>query len=77
MVLVDVLREPWTQQHLLELGEEGRTRDDLDAVIDERADHQIRRAAAAADERRDEDTGVDDDPDHAAPRSRREAWASS
>lgn len=74
---VGVAGELGPLQHVFELGEKQGARDDLDAVVDECPHDQIGRTAPAADECGDEDAWVDDDPDHAAPRSRREERTSS
>jgi hypothetical protein len=66
-----------SSQHGLEFAEQQRASHDLDAVVDERSHHDVGRAAATANERGDEYAWVDDDADHAAPRSRRAAWSSS
>lgn len=73
---VDVLRELRSPQHPLELIEQEWAGNDLDPVVCERAHHEIRGTPTAADECGDEDAGVDYDPDHAAPRSRRAACSS-
>src|SRR5215207_2390624 len=75
--LVDVRDELRAPQHQFEPGEQPRAGDDADAVVHERSHHEVGCAAAAADERRDEDAWIDDDADHAAPRSRRELRSSS
>lgn len=71
--LVGVPSELRPAQDTLKLVERKRAHDDPDALVDERADNGVGRASASADQRRDEDAWVDDDPDHAAPRSWRAA----
>ena len=52
-------------------------RDDIDAIVHERSYQEVWRAATASVELLDENAWIDDDADHAAPRSRRALCSSS
>jgi hypothetical protein len=75
--LVYVPVEPGPPQDAFELCEQQRAYDDTDPVFGERAQDEVRCAAALTDECGDEDSWVDYDPGHPAPRSRRAACSSS
>lgn len=66
--LVEPAAKPGSQQHPAQLGDQMRARDNLEPVIDPSAEDPIGRRSARANQNGDEDSGIDNDPDHALPR---------